>query len=44
MKIRKGYLALLAAAAAIPVVLSSGTRTGHVTDEAMRAGLNAAAF
>lgn len=44
MKIRKGYLALLAAAVAIPVVLSSGTRSGHVTDEAVRAGLNAAHF
>lgn len=42
MKIRKRYVALAIVAIAIPVVMFSGPRPGHVKDEAMLAGVTAA--
>ncbi len=44
MKIRKRYIALAIVVVAIPVLLFSGPRAGHVTDEAMQAGVTAATF
>src|SRR5438128_374763 len=44
MKIRKRYVVLAIVVAAVPVIMFSGPRPGHVTDEAMQAGLTAAAF
>jgi hypothetical protein len=44
MKIRKRYVALVIVLGASRMVLFSGPRAGRVTDEAMRAGLTAAAF
>ncbi|MES1261926.1 MAG: hypothetical protein ABUS49_09325, partial [Acidobacteriota bacterium] len=44
MKIRKRYVVLAVAVAAIPVISLSGPRAGHVTDEAMQAGVTAASF
>lgn len=44
MKIRKRYIALAIVVAAILVFYFSGPRAGHVTDEAMQAGVTAETF
>jgi hypothetical protein len=45
MKIRKRYVVLaLVATMVIYFLIPKGPRSGHVLDEAMRAGLTAAAF
>ena len=41
MKIRKRYIAMAIVVAAIPVILFSGPRPGHVLDEARKAGVSA---